>query len=187
MTQKKILSLQQVLYRVRNGELENIKPKVSPNCNFYRITEKLISKFNFQIVVLHVGTHNISHSAQEVCEAILEIVKEIRARHPETYLVVPSLLPRGQFPNPLREKNEKVNVLLKEKCAALKKFQIVEIDKGIVQQDGTISHHDLYDYLNLTNAGSKKVFEPVWDLLNQILDEILNENEPEPTTLTPSE
>lgn len=40
---------------------------------------------------------------------------------------------------------------------------------------------DLYDYLNLTNAASKKLFEPVLDVLNQIL----NENEKE--LLTPSE
>jgi len=51
-----------------------------------------------------------------------------------------------------------------------------------VQSDGTISHHDMFDYLNLTNSGSKKIFEPVHDLLSQIL----NENEPE-KDLTPSE
>ncbi len=127
-----------------------------------------------------MGTHNV-HPSEEVAEGILEIVKEIRNRHPETYIVIPSLLPRGHFPNKLREKNEKVNLLLKEKCSGLHKVQMVDIDKGLVQSDGTISHHDLYDYLNPTNAGCKKLFEPVWDLLNQIL----NENEPE--TLTPSE
>lgn len=62
------------------------------------------------------------------------------------------------------------------------KVQTVQIGKGLVQADGTISHHDMFDYLNLTNTGYKKVFEPIYDLLSQIL----NENEPE-KDLTPSE
>lgn len=62
------------------------------------------------------------------------------------------------------------------------KVQIVAVDGGLIQSDGTISHHDMFDYLNLTNVGSKKVFEPVWDLLHQILTE--NEKERD---LTPSE
>lgn len=135
-----------------------------------------------QSVVLHIGTNNTANTANEVSEGILEIVKEIRKKLPDAYIVLPTLLPRGHLPNKLREKNDKVNSILKEQCVAMPKVQVVEVDKGIVQSDGSISHHDLFDYLNLTNAGSKKVFEPVWDLLNQLI----NENEPE-KDLTPSE
>lgn len=81
----------------------------------------------------------------------------------------------------LREKNERVNEILREKLVAMMKVQIVDISKGLVQADGTISHHDLHDYLNLTNASSKKLFSILLDLLHQIL----NENEKE--VLTPSE
>jgi platelet-activating factor acetylhydrolase IB subunit beta/gamma len=97
---------------------------------------------------------------------------------------LPTLLPRGHLPNPLREKNDRINEIVKEKLQALSKVQIVDISKGLVQLDGTISHHDLHDYLNLTNAASKKLFEPIKDLLNQILKEILNE--PESEVLTPT-
>lgn len=95
-----------------------------------------------------------------------------------------TLLPRGQQPNRLREKNQQVNKLIAERYSTNRKdkVQTVQIDKGLVQADGTISHHDMFDYLNLTNAGYKKVFEPIYDLLSQIL----NENEPE-KDLTPSE
>lgn len=64
----------------------------------------------------------------------------------------------------------------------MKRVQTVCIDKGLIQNDGTISHHDMFDYLNLTTASTKKVFEPLFDLLSQIL----HENEPE-KDLTPSE
>lgn len=146
---------------------------------FYSLNNNIF----FQIVVLHVGTNNIKNSAEEISEGILEIVKLIRSTHPEAFIVLPTLLPRGHSPNKLRVKNDKINSILKEKCAGLYKLQVVEIDKGLVQAEGgLISHHDMFDYLNLTNAGSKKVFEPVWDLLNQILNE--NEHEKD---LTPSE
>lgn len=107
----------------------------------------------------------------------------IRGKHPGSFIIVPTLLPRGHLPNKLREKNEKANEILKEKLQGLSKVQIVDISKGLVQSDGTISHHDLHDYLNLTNASSKKLFEPVWDLLNQILNEIQDVKE----VLTPVE
>lgn len=96
--------------------------------------------------------------------------------------MIPTLLPRGHQPNPLREKNSNANEILKEKLVGFPKVQIVDISKGLVQMDGTISHHDLHDYLCLSNAAGRKLFEPVWDLLNQIL----NENEKE-VLLTPTE
>ncbi|CRK91002.1 CLUMA_CG004690, isoform A [Clunio marinus] len=153
---------QNILWRLQDGELQNINPK---------------------IIVLHCGTNNSPHnSAEEIAEGIAECVLQIRNRLEESFIVVPSLLPRGHHPNKLREINEKVNELMKEKLQSMKKVQIVDISKGLVQLDGTISHHDLHDYLNLTNAASKKLFEPIWDLLNQIL----NENEKE-VLLTPTE
>lgn len=96
--------------------------------------------------------------------------------------MVPTLLPRGHQPNVLREKIEKINELIKEKFQPMTKVQMVDISKGLVQVDGSISHHDLHDYLNLTNASSKKLFLPIWELLHQML----NENEKE-VLLTPTE
>lgn len=150
-----------VLWRVENGELDNVKPK---------------------IVVLHVGTNNVDNSPEEIAEGIYQIILKIREKLPDAYIVLPTLLPRGQQPNTLRDKAAAVNDLVEQRCIGLNRVQTVTIDKGLIQTDGTISHHDMFDYLNLTNSGSKKVFEPVHDLLSQIL----NENEPE-KDLTPSE
>lgn len=93
-----------------------------------------------------------------------------------------SLLPRGQHPNALRDKNAIINELVKEKVANMNKVELVAIDKGFVQSDGSISHHDMHDYLIPTNAACRKAFEPIYDLLQQIL----SEGEPE-KDLTPSE
>ncbi|XP_066253948.1 platelet-activating factor acetylhydrolase IB subunit beta homolog [Euwallacea similis] len=153
--------VENVLWRVQNGELDNVKPKV---------------------ILLHVGTNNYKNTAEEIVEGILEIINAIRERHHDVYIVVPTLLPRGQNPNAIREKLQNVNELLQKNLQNLPKIEFLSIDKGFIQPDGTISHHDMYDYLLLTNAGSKKAFEPV----HEILQQLLHEGEPE-KDLTPSE
>ncbi|KAH8421179.1 hypothetical protein KR009_006962, partial [Drosophila setifemur] len=135
-----------------------------------------------KIVVLHVGTNNVGNSANEVAEGVLANVTKIRQKLPSAYILLPSLLPRGQQPNKLREKNESINKLVMEMAKGLDRVQTLAIDKGLVHGDGSISHHDMFDYKNLTNTGAKKILEPLYDLLSQIL----NENEPE-RDLTPSD
>lgn len=60
--------------------------------------------------------------------------------------------------------------------------QTVPIHHGFVRMDGSISHHDMHDYLLLTNSAFMKAFEPVYELLTHII----NDREPE-RDLTPSE
>lgn len=135
-----------------------------------------------KVIVLHCGTNNTPlNSAEEISEGIVECVNQIRKKF-DGIIILLTLLPRGPRPNVLREKNEQVNKIIQEKCIGMAKVQIIDISRGLLQADGSISHHDMYDYLNLTNAASKKVFEPVWEVLQQIL----NENEKE-ILLTPSE
>lgn len=143
-----------------NGELE-LKPKV---------------------IVLHCGTNNTPiNTVEEIAEGILECLSQIRKKF-DGFIVLCTLLPPGCKPNVLLEKNEQVNKIIREKCSGMQKVQIKDISCGLLQADQTISHHDMYDYLNLTNGSSKKVFEPLCELLQSIL----NENEKE-ILLTPSE
>ena len=43
------------------------------------------------------------------------------------------------------------------------------------QVDGSISHHDMFDYVNLTQKGYNKAFEPVAELLTTLLQEMEGE------------
>uniref|UniRef100_A0A336LK13 CSON006375 protein n=1 Tax=Culicoides sonorensis TaxID=179676 RepID=A0A336LK13_CULSO len=147
--------VENVLWRVENGTLDNVNPKA---------------------IVLHVGTLNIRESAEKVSNGIEQIINQIRKKLPHTYIVFPSLLPRGHSKNKLRDKNEQINLILSEKFNGKKHIQIVKVDSGLLQADGKLSHHYMFDYLNLTNAGAKKVFEPICDLLNQILNEVEKDN-----------
>lgn len=139
-----------LLWRLENGELECIKPKV---------------------VVLYTGTNNHENTADQIAEGIEAIVNLISEKLPQAYIVVLALLPRGQNPNPLREKHEKINLALARLLTSIPKTQLVNIDPGFVLPDGTISHHDLFDYLHLTSHAYRRAFEPVCDLLMQLLSE----------------
>lgn len=79
------------LWRIHNGVLDNVKPK---------------------IVVVHVGTNNVDNSPQEITEGLVTVVYAIRDRLPDAYIILPTLLPRGQQPNKLREKNNQVRTFL---------------------------------------------------------------------------
>ena len=61
-------------------------------------------------------------------------------------------------------------------------METVSANKSLVQTDGTISCHDMPDFLHLSDAGYRKAFESVYELLHQLLFE--NEKEKD---LTPSE
>eukprot|EP00095_Tigriopus_kingsejongensis_P006905 maker-scaffold126_size328755-snap-gene-1.17 protein:Tk06905 transcript:maker-scaffold126_size328755-snap-gene-1.17-mRNA-1 annotation:"platelet-activating factor acetylhydrolase ib subunit gamma" len=139
-----------LLWRIENGELEGLAPKV--------------------IVVL-VGTNNFDDSAEDTATAIETICSTIRNKQPQAYLVVLSLLPRGHSPNPLRERNAKVNSLIADYLRGNGRAQLINIDPGFIQADGTISHHDMLDFLHLTQKGYDRAFEPVNDLLQQLLSE----------------
>ena len=45
----------------------------------------------------------------------------------------------------------------------------------LLQVDGTISHHDMFDYISLTQKGYSKAFEPVNELLTTLLQEMEGE------------
>jgi len=141
---------QHVLWRLQNGELEVLSPKV---------------------IVLQVGANNHGDSAEEIAEGIKTICNLINDKQPQAFLVVLTLLPRGYSPNSLRDRNSQVNTLVSDQLKGNSRAQLVNIDANFVQADGTISHHDMHDYLHLTQKGYDKAFEPVNDLLIQLLTE----------------
>ncbi|XP_039208064.1 platelet-activating factor acetylhydrolase IB subunit alpha1 isoform X1 [Crotalus tigris] len=141
---------QHVLWRLQNGELQHIRPK---------------------IVVLWVGTNNHGHTAEQVAAGIEAIVRVINQQQPQARVVVLGLLPRGKTPNPLREKNRRVNELLEVKVPLLPNASFLNVDPGFVHSDGTISHHDMYDYLHLTRNGYARLCPGLHRLLLCLLGE----------------
>ncbi|KAH0810741.1 hypothetical protein GEV33_012050 [Tenebrio molitor] len=148
--------VENVLWRIQNGELDfNVKLKA---------------------VVLFVGTNNTDCTPHEIFEGILEIIKEIKHKLGNIVIILPTLLPRGQYSNPYRERNDHVNTFLIDKFCneanadeVTRNVHVVEIHHNIVQNDQTISHHVMHDYLHLTNSAYLKIFGPVYDKLCTLL------------------
>ncbi|XP_023373074.1 platelet-activating factor acetylhydrolase IB subunit beta [Otolemur garnettii] len=144
-----------VLWRLKNGELENIKPKV---------------------IVVWVGTNNHENTAEEVAGGI-EARKTNESSHFMFSALSQGLLPRGEKPNPLRQKNAKVNQLLKVSLPKLTNVQLLDIDGGFVHSDGAISCHDMFDFLHLTGGGYAKICKPLHELIMQLLEETPEEKQ----------
>ncbi|KAM6427614.1 platelet-activating factor acetylhydrolase IB subunit alpha1 isoform 2-T5 [Liasis olivaceus] len=154
---------QHVLWRLQNGELQHIRPKVTG--------WRLMKQPSNPIVVLWVGTNNHGHTAEQVAAGIESIVCVINQQQPQARVVVLGLLPRGKNPNPLREKNRRVNELLEGKVPLLPNASFLNVDPGFVHSDGTISHHDMYDYLHLTRNGYARLCPGLHRLLLCLLGE----------------
>lgn len=144
-----------------------------------------------------VGTNNYQHTAEQVAGGILAIAELLRSRLPKAKIIVlvssaatgtrvrgevealsdilvvfQSLLPRGERPNPLREKNAAVNGLVRSWLPRLgQQAQFLDVSKGFVHSDGTIVPQDMFDFLHLTSLGYRSIAKPLSDLLLQILEE----------------
>ncbi|XP_018587670.1 platelet-activating factor acetylhydrolase IB subunit gamma [Scleropages formosus] len=145
---------QHVLWRLGNGELDHISPKV---------------------VVLWVGTNNHGHTPEQICGGILAITQLISNKLPHAYTIILGLLPRGENPNPLRTRNARVNELLQEAVTSIPQASYLSVDCSFVQSDGRISHQDMYDYLHLTPQAYQKVCRPLHAAIKRLLDKP-NEN-----------
>ncbi|XP_068097604.1 platelet-activating factor acetylhydrolase IB subunit alpha1 [Hyperolius riggenbachi] len=140
---------QHVLWRMVNGELDNIKPK---------------------IIVLWVGTFNHGNSAEQIAGGIQAIVRCLQQRQPQAKVLVMGLLPRGKNPNHLRDRNKKVNELLVDAMPSMPNAMFLDVDPGFVHSDGTISHNDMYDYLHLSRHGYARISQPLHKALLQLLE-----------------
>lgn len=81
------------------------------------------------------------------------------------------LLPRGEFQNPLREKNAEVNAFLRCALPRLGPVQFLDVSSSFMHSDGTISCRDMFDFLHLTAGGYAAVATPLHELLLQLLEE----------------
>jgi beta-glucosidase len=139
-----------VLWRIQNGEIDGISPKVA---------------------VLMIGTNNAGSSpAEDIAAGIEAIVKNLREKLPKTKILLLAVFPRGEKPNPTREKLAAVN----ERIAKLHDGQMVtylDIGPRFVNDDGTISKEIMPDYLHLSRKGYRiwaDAMEPtLWSLLDE--------------------
>ena len=143
---------QHVLWRLDNGNIEGIKPKLA---------------------VLMIGTNNSNgkdNTAEEIGDGITAIIHKLRKELPETKVLVLAIFPRGEKPNPQREKNAKASEIA-AKTADNKNVFFMDIGKEFLEDDGSLSKEIMDDFLHLTPQGyeiwAKSIEPKVAELLGE--------------------
>jgi lysophospholipase L1-like esterase len=140
---------QHVLWRIQNGELDGIQPKA---------------------VMLMIGTNNLrSNRAAEIADGIKAIVQEIHKKSPRTRVLLLGVFPRGEKPNPQREKIKEINSTISRLDDGGKTVKYLDIGDKFLEPDGTISKDIMYDYLHLTAKGYQIWAAAVKGPINQLL------------------
>ena len=135
---------QHVLWRIKNGTLDGIQPKV---------------------VVLLIGTNNSNgkdHTPEEIADGIKAIVTEVKAKQPMAKVLLLGILPRGKDPSadPIkaqREKIKQVNTIISKLDDGGKTVKYLDIGEKFLEKDGTISPEMMVDYLHL-NEKAYQIF-----------------------------
>ncbi len=141
---------QHVLWRIQNGELSGIEPKVT---------------------VLMIGTNNVSSDTpDEIALGIKAIVEEVRKRLPKTKILLLGVFPRDPKPSSTRDRLKSVN----EKIARLddgSHIRYLDIGKAFLNDDGTIATEVMPDSLHLSIKGYRIWAEAMEPTLRSMLDE----------------
>ena len=122
---------QHVLWRIQNGELDGITPKVA---------------------VLMIGTNNTGNdSAEQIADGVTAIVKTIHEKSPHTKVLLLAVFPRGKMiPNGGNTKIIEINKVIAKLDGKNVKF--LDIGEKFMK-DGQIPGTIMPDYLHLSAEG----------------------------------
>lgn len=141
---------QNVLWRIRDGELDGIRPKV---------------------VVLLIGTNNLNNATtEEIADGVGAIVAEVRHRLPEAKVLLLGIFPRGRKPDATREKLGAVNARIARLDDGAH-VRFLEIGQVFLEGDGSISREIMPDFLHLSLEGYRRWAEAMEPTLREMLGE----------------
>lgn len=115
---------QNVLWRLANGEFHGQTPR---------------------LVVLNIGTNNLTATANcrefsvsEIVEGILAICDELHRLSPATALLVMAIFPRDKAASPLRKRVEELNAELKKALVSRPFCELADIGRKFLDANGEI-------------------------------------------------
>ena len=130
---------QHVLWRLQNGEVDGLKPKVT---------------------VLLIGINNTPNekdgtprnTAPEIIEGVAAVVKEIQTRMPKTKVLLLAVFPYKQKGDPMRDKVAEINNGI-SKLGKNKRVTFLDINQKFIEADGTLSTDIMPDLLHPNEKG----------------------------------
>jgi lysophospholipase L1-like esterase len=123
-----------ILYRLQNGELEGIAPK---------------------LIVLLIGTNNnaVGHKPEDTAQGIRAILDTIKSKSAQSKVLLLGILPRGDAENK-RQANEATNAVISKFDDGGKTVQFLDISKAFLTPDGKLNAEDYSnDQLHLSAKG----------------------------------
>ncbi len=140
---------QHVLWRLENGNLEGIEPKLA---------------------VVMIGTNNSnSNQPEEIADGVERIVELLKSKTPETEILLLAIFPRGATPDDrLRQVNRKTNEII-AKLADDQQVHFLDIGKQFLAEDGTLSQEIMPDRLHLSEKGYRIWAESIEPKVKELL------------------
>lgn len=143
---------QHVLWRLDNGNLDGLKPRAA---------------------VVMIGTNNSNgedNTVEQIADGVRAIVAKLRAKLPETKVVLLAIFPRSENPGTQRGKVLQVNQLL-QRLGDNRNVFFVDFGYKFLNDQGLIPRELMPDYLHLSPAGYALWAESIEGLLAQLLGE----------------
>lgn len=139
---------QHVLWRLDNGNIEGLSPKAA---------------------VIMIGTNNSKDdSAEDIAAGITAIVEKLRAKLPNTKILLLGVFPRGEKPNMQREKLAKTSAIVAKLDDGAHVFYL-DIGPKFLGENETLAKDVMPDFLHLSPKGYQ-----IWaDAIEPKLSEIL--------------
>jgi lysophospholipase L1-like esterase len=147
--------IQNVLWRIENGELDGVRPRV---------------------VVLLIGTNNTGNedngqprnTTPEIIAGISNLVRRIQFHLPETKIILFGIFPRGEKNDPVREQVEAINAAISQ-LGSGDAVKFLDLEMKFLSPDGSLSREMFPDLLHPNAKGYQ-----IWlDALLPMLDGIL--------------
>ena len=126
---------QHVLWRIENGELDGIKPKAA---------------------VLMIGTNNVANdSAEGIAKGVTKIVETIRAKTPDTKILLLAVFPRGENAQPESRlaRSSPKSTRSSPSSRTTSTSSIMDIGGKFLQPDGILPKEIMPDFLHPNDAG----------------------------------
>ena len=124
-----------VLWRLLNGELQNVDPK---------------------LFVLMIGTNNTGHRQdppEQTADGIKQILELLQDRKPNAKILLLSIFPRAPKPEDgLRQLNEQINARIKT-FADSDRIQWLEVSNAFLDKDEVLAKEIMPDYLHPNDVG----------------------------------
>ncbi len=140
---------QNVLWRLDNGEIDNIDPRLA---------------------VVMIGTNNVTDDrlkAVQIADGVIAICKRLREKLPETKILLLAVFPRDATITPIRQKVQVINKIISS-IADDKWIYYLDLKDAFVDSQGLISSELMDDFLHPTETGYlkwAKAMEPTVDKL----------------------